>query len=518
MTQYDADQDTLYLSHAEMLLLQDGRQDTFALAENYDAAPLSPVIDTYMKMETTEKDKVFYLEGGKTFYLDGGTDIYKGIVLATNPKDVAEGKRARVICGIGRNPDLFFYSINGEQWQSSYSLFMIGRQPEEAESGEIYMNKIAFYDIDFDNPTALNYGDMNAGLGTSTGNYFFNMYSDGMAVTLDSLVIENCTFKRLVRGFVREQGPNYKIWNNVLIKNNQFFDCGYYNIAAGGYPWIAGAGTNNKTNLFKNMVVTENTFYDSPFPSLLCQATDGMEWESGAWNITFSNNTLINFNTRACGNIFNMRCLPDGSVYNVRNNLFVLTKQEGDQRVLGFWGADIRGTQPIADGTPGVVTLNFENNWSTSDNLTNGSIFSANPWTSTKNNFGSLIKNGQASLNGSLEVNVADVSSTELFTSPCPPHVAQTERDQHMHRADALDGTAETMYNVNLYYQSLDNDIYNNNIGDPRWREKSSFESIEAITNGKGRVSVCVDLLGRKVAETHKGQILIQNGKKIIVR
>ena len=104
------------------------------------------------------------------------------------------------------------------------------------------MKVVAFYDIDFDNPKAFNYGDNAAGAGTASGNYFFNMYSNGMAVTLDSLVIENCTFKRLVRGFIREQGANYKVWNHVLVKNNQFFDCGYYNQGAGGYPWIAGSG------------------------------------------------------------------------------------------------------------------------------------------------------------------------------------------------------------------------------------------------------------------------------------
>lgn len=445
------------------------RSYVFALADDYNAAPLSNVLYDFISNTSLAEGQTFYLEGGKTYYIDGNDITCKGFTLATKPEDVAAGKRAKVICGLGKASEIYS-GTNGEQWQGSYTMFMFGRQPEAGEGGEIYMKKLAFYDIDFDNPTALNFGDNQAGVGTVAGNYFFNMYSDGMAVTLDSLVIENCTFKRLVRGFVREQGPNYKIWNNVLITNNQFFDCGYYNNGAGGYPWIAGAGTNNKTNLFKNMVVTENTFYDSPFPSFFCQNTDNMEWESGAWNITFNNNTLVNFNTRASGVIFNMRVLPIGSVYNVKNNLFVLTKQEGDQRVLGFWGADIRGTQPMPDGTPSVVTLNFENNWSTNDNLTNGSIFSASPWTATSNNFGKLLKDNAAILHGTLEVSVADVSSTELFTSPCPPHVAKTASDQNMHRADALDGTAKE-YNVNLYYKNKDNQIVANGAGAARWNK-----------------------------------------------
>lgn len=451
------------------------RKDVFAKASEYDAAPISSVLYDFISNTTLAEGQTFYLEGGKTYYIDGNDITCKGFTLATLPSDVAAGKRAKVICGIGKNSNVYS-GTNGEQWQGSYTMFMFGRQPEAGEGGEIYMKKLAFYDIDFDNPTALNYGDNLAGAGTVAGNYFFNMYSNGMAVTLDSLVIDNCSFKRLVRGFIREQGANYKVWNHVLIKNNQFFDCGYYNQGAGGYCWIAGSGNNANSNLYKDMKVIENTFYDSPFPAFFSEENTQQRL-AGAWYITFSNNTLINFNTRASGAIFKMRNLPNGSVYNVKNNLFVLTKQAGDQRVLNFWGADIRDTETLSDGSAGVVTLNFDNNWSTNNDLTSGSIFSANPWNSTSNNFGKLVKNNAAILNGTLEVNVADVSATELFTSPCPPHVAQSANDRHMHRADALDGTAKE-YNVNLYYKNKSNDIVNNNAGDPRWNKSASAAKI----------------------------------------
>lgn len=459
----------ILLKHDELLAKYGDRVDTFALAKDYNAAPISPVLLDFISNTSYAEGQAFYLEGGQTYYIDGSDITCKGFVLATDPADVAQGKRAYVICGIGKNSDIYS-GTNGEEWSGSYQMFMFGRRPEAGEGGEIYMKKLAFYDIDFDNPKALNYGDNVAGIGTIAGNYFFNMYSDGMAVTLDSLVIENCTFKRVVRGFIREQGPNYKVWNHVLIKNNQFFDCGYYNNGAGGYPWIAGSGTNPNSNLYKDFKVLENTFYDSPFPSFFNE-TAQTGWTSGPWNITFSNNTLINFNTRAAGNIFNMRYLPNGSVYNVKNNLFVLTKQVGDQRVLQMWGADIRNTMTLSDGSAAKVTLNFENNWSTNNDLTNGSIFSANAWTSTSNNFGKLLKDGNATLNGSLEVNVADISATELFTSPCPPYKATTASDRNMHRADALDGTAKE-FNVNLYYKNFDNDIVKNNVGASRWNKQ----------------------------------------------
>lgn len=443
------------------------QSDVFALAAEYDAAPISHVLYDFISNTNYAEGQAFYLEGGKTYYINGNDITCKGFVLATDPKDVAQGKRARVICGIGKNSDIYS-ATNGEQWQGSYTMFMFGRQPEAGEGGEIYMKKLAFYDIDFDNPTALNYGDNAAGVGAVAGNYFFNMYSNGMAVTLDSLVIQNCTFKRLVRGFIREQGANYKIWNHVLIKGNQFFDCGYYNQGAGGYPWIAGSGNNPQSNLYKDFKCLENTFYDSPFPSFFCEENTQQRL-NGAWYITFSNNTLVNFNTRASGAIFKMRNLPNGSIYTVDNNLFVLTKKEGDQRVLQMWGADIRDTETMADGSSAKVSLFFHNNWSTNNDLTNGSIFSANAWTATSNNFGKLIKDGNATLDGTLEVQVADVSATELFTSPCPPHVAATANDRHMHRADAIDGTATSEYNVNLYYKNAGN--LPANVGDPRWKK-----------------------------------------------
>lgn len=428
------------------------RDQVFAAADNYDAAPISPVLHSFISDVNYAEGQEFYLEGGKTYYIDGNDITCKGFTLATDPEDVAQGKRARVICGIGKSSQYYKDNTNGEQSQGSFTMFMFGRQPEAGEGGEIYMKKLAFENIDFDNPTSLNYGDNLAGAGSAAGNYFFNMYSNGMAVTLDELVVKNCKFKRLVRGFIREQGANYKVWKHVLIDGNWFYDCGFYNQGAGGYCWIAGSGTNAESNLYHDMKVINNTFYDSPFPAFFSEEND-QQRKGGAWNITFSNNTLVNFNTRASGAIIKMRNLPNNSVFNVQNNLIVLTKAAGDQRVLAQWGADIRNTETLSDGTSGHVTLNFWDNYSTSNDLTDGSIFSANPWTSTSNNFGKLIKDKVATLNGSLDVNILRYSATDLFVQPNPPHVAQSANDQHMHRADAIDGTATSKYNVDLHFK-----------------------------------------------------------------
>lgn len=433
------------------------------VAVKYNAMRIDFMLTDFISDVDLAEGQIYYLEGGKTYCMFNNLTTCKGFILRTHPDDVAAGKRARVLLG-------GMYKTGTEV---NFMNLMFGRQPEPGEGGEIYMKMLEFYDIDFDCPLAQTYGDNMAGLGGITGNYFINMYSNGMAIHLEKFVIKNCTFKRMVRGFIREQGPNYKVWENVLIEDNQFFDCGYYSNAAGGYPWIAGSGSNANSNLWKNMVVRGNTFYDCPFPSFFNESSTRSDWKGGSWNITFENNTLVNWNTRAAGNIFSMRNLPDGSVYNVKKNLIILTKQDGDMRNMVMAGADIRLTMMRPDQTKGHVTLNFEHNYSTNTFLTNGQIFSTNPWTGTGNHFARLVTDGVATLNGSLEVIAENISPLELMKSPNPPHKAITQSDQYMHRADALDGTGGE-HGVNLYYNNsakvTNSQIYQLGIGAPKWR------------------------------------------------
>jgi hypothetical protein len=435
-------------------------------ALKYNAMRIDFILTDFISDVDLAEGQTYYLEGGKTYCMFSNLTTCKGFILRTHPDDVAAGKRATVLLGGMHKTGTNVNSCN----------LMFGRQPQAGEGGEIYMKMLEFYDIDFDCPLALTYGDNIAGLGGATGNYFINMYSNGMAVHLEKFVIKNCTFKRMVRGFIREQGANYKIWDHVLIEDNQFFDCGYYSNGAGGYPWIAGSGSNANSNLYKDFVVRGNTFYDCPFPSFFNE-TSRSDWRNGSWNITFENNTLVNWNTRAAGNIFNMRNIPDGSTYNVKKNLIIVTKQNGDARNMVMAGADIRNTMTLPDGTAGIVTLNFEDNYSTNTFLTNGQIFSTNAWTATRNNFGTLVSNGSATLNGTLEVLVDDISPEELMKSPNPPHRASTQSDQYMHRADALDGTGGE-HGANLYYNNsskvTNSKIYQLEIGAPKWRNSQN--------------------------------------------
>lgn len=449
----DYDSDELYQTALEY----------YEIAQEWDAVRIDELLTNFISDVNLAEGQVYELEGGKTYCMFLNLTTCKGFTLRTKPEDVAAGKRAKVYLGGMHYSGTDVASMN----------LMFGRQPLAGEGGEIYMKTLEFENIDFDCPYARTYGDNVAGEGSATGNYFINMYSNGMAVHLENFIVKGCTFQRLVRGFIREQGANYKIWDHVLIEDNQFFNCGYYNTGAGGYPWIAGSGNNSASNLYKDFVVRNNTFYDSPFPSFFNE-TKATTWTGGSWNITFENNTLVNFSTRAAGNIFNMRYIPDGSVYNVKNNLIILTAQDGDMRNMVQAGADIRNTVTMADGTAGHITLNFENNYSTNTNLTDGQIFSANAWNATKNGFGTLVNSEAATLNGTLEVVADDIAPLELMVSPNPPHKAAAQDDQYMHRADALDGTGGE-HGVDLHYNNtsavLNSNIYKLGIGDSRWRQ-----------------------------------------------
>jgi hypothetical protein len=435
-------------------------------AVKYDAVRIDLILTSFISDVTLAEGQEFQLEGGKNYCMFNNLTTCKGFVLRTRPEDVAAGKRAKVFLG--------GLSMTGTTVNSMNLMF--GRQPNAGEGGEIYMKMLEFEDIDFDCPLALDYGDNVAGTGGVTGNYFINMYSNGMAVHLEDFVIKNCTFNNLVRGFIREQGANYKVWDNVLIEGNEFYNCGYYSNGAGGYAWVAGSGSNANSNLYKNFVVRNNTFYDSPFPNFFVE-TKRSDWKAGAWNITFENNTLVNWNTRGNGVIFNMRNLPDGSVFNVKKNLIVLTKKDGDVRNMNMYGSDIRNTMTLSDGTAAHVTLNFEDNYSTNTFLTNGQIFSSQAWNATKNSFGALVSKKTATLNGSLDVIADDISPEELMESPNPPNIATSQSSLNMHHTDALDGSAGAS-GSNLYYKQTEkvknSAIYQKGIGCDKWRNGAS--------------------------------------------
>lgn len=414
---------------------------------SYNVCRLDETFTSYMTSMELAENQHFYLEGGKNYYFRNNLSIYKGFTLETDPADIAAGKgRATVYMG--------GLSQSGTAVNSNN--FMVGRQPQTGEDPTITIDidSICFRNIDFDCPLAVNYGQTMDGTNThdgyvdaaaATGNYFSNMYSNGMGFNLTYWCAENCSFQHLVRGFFRVQGTQAYVIDEFTVRNCEFWNCGYWDNNGAGYCWMAGAGTaaQTKINIFKKVLWEENTIYDSPRSGLFNDNGKSVSYdESVQWNITLRNNTIVNFSTRSTGKpIFNMRYVPGGSTFTCENNLFMMLKQPGDaNRKMIFAGADVRTIQK-GDGS-NKITINFRNNWSTNDNLTSGQVFSTGAFNATSNSFGKLVKNGCPCTYGTSElaVHVLDMSATDLMTNPLPPTTWSTTPTGKDHYVESLDG------------------------------------------------------------------------------
>ena len=462
----------------EPTVLKDGE---IAGAKNYDACRIDNIINNFINDQTLAEGQVFELEGGKTYYFATNVSLSKGFTLRTRPEDIEAGKgRAKVYMnGIWKD---------GNAVQSCN--FMFGRQPKSGESPSIilYVKHLIFEDIDFDAPLAVHFNQATNG----TGNYFINMYSNGMGVTLQSFEMHRCSLQRMIRGFIRVQGSRIKTFENVTIDDCDFYNCGFYDNNGRGYAWIAGDGNSAKSNIYKDMIVRNCTFYDSPRTAFFTDNDKNLAWgDNVQYKITLENNTFVNFSTRTSGrNIFQMRYIPYNSTFICRNNLFILTKQEGDTRPLFQQGSDVRQI----NGSGVTINVDFGNNYSTNTNLTGtgdaANIMSAAAFNATSNSFGKLNNSQQLNfLNGctidDFKVFVDDISPEELMHQPNPPYKTTDEKGQGasvdpdqtgintMHNTTSL--TGEGSNSSNLYYRNTDkvknSNIYKLGIGAPKWRE-----------------------------------------------
>lgn len=433
--------------------------DTINGAVEFNACRLDTIIKNYNADISMAEGQTFYLEGDKAYYFEGNTELCKGFTMATNPEDLAAGKRAKVyLGGIG---------MDGTTVRSNNFLF--GRQKQAGEAdAPIQVESIIFKSLDFDCPLARNFGE-----GGATGNYFANMYSNGMAVTFDSFEVYDCTFQRMVRGFIRVQGSKVKHFKKMIIDSSIFMNCGYYDTNGRGYAWIAGDGKSPKSNIFNDVRFTNNTFYDSPRTCMFTDNGKNLAWGADiSYHFTLENNTFINFSTRSTGRkLFDLRYLPGGSTITVKRNLFVLTKAEGDNRKLYFEGMDIRSI-----GGNGQITFDIQDNYSVGseskfcqvDGIFTGAAFSA-----SKNSAGAYMKATPGVIQGAEELKVKigsyPLKATDLFTSPNPPYTSHDPK-----KANKRDHEAPAdIYKALKYKQTpevLGHEIFLKGIGDPRWR------------------------------------------------
>lgn len=452
-------------------------KDPIPGAVEYNASPLDTIIGNFATNVKLAEGQTFYLEGGKAYYFYNHPTLAKGFTLATDPDDLAKGLRATVYMG-GMGVQLDEYGAQTANLNTCN--FMFGRQRAAGESDfPIEVGSIIFENIDFDCPKAYNYGHQGEGVASATGNYFANMYSDGMEVSFKSLEIRGCTFQRMVRGFIRVQGKKDKTFEKIVIDGNLFYNCGYYDNNGRGYAWIAGDGAKATSNIYKDFTWSNNTMYDCPRTALISDNDKNLEYTS-PWNIKIEGNTFINFSTRSSGrNFFQTKYVPGGSYYSFQRNLIVLAVDESDKRME----LNSKGEPYLNQGGSAIETIKGDGTFSfcVKDNYYVGckpshnaddKIFTGSQFSNDKKSFGAnkFAKFNLATKEDLVVKVLKDdngnvMKATDLFTSPNAPYKeydpSASNRRDHEAPADIFNA---------LKYKAVPSTITEKNVGDPRWR------------------------------------------------
>ena len=427
----------------------------------YNSMKLDQILIDYCESMDLAENQVYYLEGGKAYHFTSNPSLYKGVTIRTNPDDIAAGKGKAI---------LYLSGMTQTGTGINTCNFMLGRQPQSGENSSIPLDidSVRFMDLDVQVPLARNYGHAQQGIGGAVGNYFMNMYSNGMGINVTLLEWNNCTFQGLIRGFFRIQGSNDFNIHNLVMRNCEFYNTGFYDNGGKGYNIIfADHNGKPKSNILENVVIDNNTWVNTPHGSIITDNNRNLVWdESVRWNITVTNNTFVNHATRSAVPFFNFRYMPGGSTLTIKNNFWTVTKDEADAlRVLNCQGCDIRSIQG-GDGS-GIVTFDIANNWSTNNNLTAGQIFSKGAFSAKSNAPGKFLATSNfPSGTEELDVHVDDLSATELFKSPNPKYYVMDPSSEMEHHTDNLDG---------FYFQDTEkvrnSNIYKLGIGASKWRD-----------------------------------------------
>lgn len=433
--------------------------DTIPGAVEYNATRIDTIINNFVNSNQIAEGQVYYLRGGHNYYTEGNPLVQKGFTLATHPDDLAQGKRATVFLGgIG---------LNGETPRTGN--WVLGKNKEAGDvDAPIEISDVIFEGIDFKCPLARNFG-----MGQVTGNYFVNMYSGGLAVTFESFQLKNCTFQGFVRGFIRVQGPRYKVFKKFLVEDCLFYNQGYYDNNGRGYTWFAGDGGHVKTNLWNEFILRRCTFYDSPRHALISDNNKSLAWGDGVkFNITVENCTFVNFSTRSKSRmLLDLRYLPNDSKITFKNNLIVLAKDPADKRDLNQAGSDIREVSGA-----GWITFDVKDNYSlgcTDDHMKDDGIFNAAAFSASKNSMGAMWDWYPGLVSGDKEdlkvkVGATPLRADEFFNNPNPPYKsfdkANPNVNDHAAPADIFNALK-----VKTDTRVQSHEIYQKRIGDPRW-------------------------------------------------
>lgn len=492
----------------DTLLQNMGKQQgkTFG-CENLVATRIDTILTNYMSDNTIAEGQVFYLEGGQTYYCSSTVEMTKGFTLATDPADIAAGKgRATVLQGIGWNSDKHTAS-NAVNWG------LCRNARSGAENGvTLAIQPIIMEDINFHPMAWYNYFDKNGEGGnkdyTINGNYFMNMYSQGLSFSLAELRMSRCTFTGHVRGFIRFQGPNRQLIEKLTVEDCVFYDEGGYDTNGRGYSWFAGPGNNRKSNFYKNLTFVNNTIINSPRHALVSEAKN-LAWPDGTtWNINISNNTFVDFSTRSNnkshGLMFEIQYAPGGSKITCKKNLFVFAGNKGDGARDYFQKGMIINTKDItydfADNYSTVVPAydKFKSSTDASTTLLDG-MFMQNAFSNTTTGAG--YNKGSLNIGGFDETKIKfgdnhnenepdavgyQLSAEELFKSPWTIGKvnAKEKFQKDAFRYSDISG---------FYYNNSDkvkkHPIYTKEIGDPRWRTGKSWDGGKNHTVKSGDIT-----------------------------
>lgn len=447
--------------------------DTVAGVKEYNCCRIDTILTNFIKDTSLSEGTIFELDGGKAYYMDTNLELKKGFTLRTKKEDADQGLRAKVYMA-----GIYYTDANKQSPRSCNMMFGGEKQPGEANA-PVFVDDVIFQDIDFEVPLANNYNDNEAGHGGATGNYFVNMYGDGKTqnITFNSFQLKNCTFQGFIRGFIRFQGDKRKTINTLLIENCVLWNCGNYGNKGTGYCLIAADSkpATGTSNVFQNCIVRNNTLLDSPSNNFFNHNNANLPWPSSVkWNIEFSNNTVINYNTITATPIFNLSYMPTGSQFKITNNLFIMAKEQDDERVMNFSGSTFNNI----NGSPAEVFFevhdNYSCNWDPSKQG-DDEVFTAKPFSSSSQSIGKFTtysfnggpEGSAMHPNNDLKVRVGSypLLPTELMSKVNPQRQsADKEVNRMKHRREVLD----------LYYNTdakvTGHEIYQKNIGDYRWK------------------------------------------------
>jgi len=423
----------------------------------YNSMKIDQILINYCQNTEMSENQVFYLEGGKAYHISTNVELYKGLTLRTKPEDEKKGLRAKLY-------------LSGLQMQGNNAAtcnFMLGRQPVAGEMStfELAIDSINFIDLDVDVPLAMNQGHQTEGIGSSSGNYFMNMYSNGLGVNVNLIEWRNCNFQGLIRGFFRVQGNNNFFIHNIKLIGCNFYNCGYYSATAGDYAYIfADMSTSKfkyKSNILENVEVAGCVFNNTPKRPLITDNGRNQTWHADVrWNINVHHNTFVNFCTVADNQIIYTRYIPGGSNLAFHDNVTLVTKDDKDTRRgskhAGWYCDKVQGGD-----NSGACTFDIYNNWTTK-----GGKFTANAFDASKNSPKAIKKAKFTHDASELPLHVSTMSPTDLMVSPNPKYFIGIQNNHLDYHTD--DGIEGVYYKKTADVQS--SDIYTSKAGAPRLR------------------------------------------------